>query len=184
MAAKVYFIINRLTFVEMNTALIFTMRAFFMKIDYLLLVVVLISCNNLTPTQRAEKTIKEHLANELNDAASYEPVETKLDSFYAGYFKSAEGKKLWKEFRDADSSSVDMLSNNYKPMTIEEIAVQKKRIDTINARAERFHKVFYGWQAQHKYRAKNALGALVLSFDTFYLNRQFQIMDPDTITIQ
>lgn len=152
-----------------------------MRTSFILIAITLIACTT-PPKQKAEKTVKEYLNKTLNDASSYQSVDTKLDSFYATYEETKAYsqimdslKYIHNKFRE-DQSLLSEDFDNYFNTT-------RSLLDTINKRAERFKPVFFGWMVEHKYRAKNGFGALILKTDTFYLNRDFQIMRRDTIQL-
>lgn len=140
---------------------------------------LLIGCSQeQTSQQKAETAIKHHLTAKLGKESGYQSVETKLDSFYVGYAQTKEGGNLQKEYNAVRAENKDIYSPNALLLASKEMVL----LDTLNARSKRFGQVFYGWKAIHAYKAKNKLGTSELITDTFLLNKDYQLMQADTIS--
>lgn len=150
-----------------------------MRICILFFLVLMTGCSEeKTPEQKAETTIKNHFTS-TGAGNAYQPLQTKLDSFYAVYSLTGEGAKLMNEYNSVHAENKDIYSPNALFLANREMALR----DTINARTQRFGKKFYGWKAIHAYRSKNPQGVLTEATDTFLLNREYQLMQADTIAL-
>ncbi len=150
-----------------------------MKICILFTLVFLVSCTETEKTsqQKAETTLKDHLSTTVGN--DYQPIQTRLDSFYAVYTVTKEGSKLLNEYNAVHAENKDIYSPNALFLANREMSL----LDTINARTKRYGQKFYGWKAIHSYRYKDEKGILTESVDTFLLNRDYQLMQADTISL-
>jgi hypothetical protein len=143
------------------------------------MLIFLVSCSEQeqTPEQKAAATLKDHLANKTG--SDYQAVQTRLDSFYATYISTAEGSKLQNEYNSVHAENKDIYSPNALFLTHRETALQ----DTIKARTARFGQKFCGWKAIHSYKFKNEQGVATEATDTFLLNKDYQLMSTDTLSL-
>lgn len=134
---------------------------------------VLFSCASKSD-DKVEASIKSYMKQNMNDFNSYEPVETsKPDSFYLFYNQTAAGRAEWAKVDNHDPT--DLLATP-------DSAITPDSLDRLTEKTIK-SKTFYGWKVFHKYRAKNAVGATILSQDTFYFDRNFQLVNKDTIRL-
>lgn len=154
---------------------------------------------------KANKLIKNDLFKTLHDFASYEPVETIVDSaFKSVYYDSASllyGEYL-KELVDQVNEHLDEAKeaksymdiykefslaqkeyNNAKieyKSRVESAGLLLKKVDTVMSYIQetdkKFNNEFYGWKVTHKFRCKTKGGNSILA-DYLY------IFDPDFKTI-
>ena len=150
-----------------------------MKLYTLLCLVVLVSCseNEKTPEQKAEQSIKAQLTPKVGK--DYQPVQTKLDSFFLTYTATPEGSKMVEEYNSVHAENKDIYSPNALFLANREMALS----DTLKARTERFGQKFCGWKAVHAYRFKNEQGLTTESVDTFLLNKEYQLMRTDSLSL-
>ncbi|RYZ61455.1 MAG: hypothetical protein EOO14_05005 [Chitinophagaceae bacterium] len=137
----------------------------------------LFSCSS-EPKDKVAESIKDYMNKNLNDAKSYEAVETsKPDSFYYSYFQTSEGQVAKVEISTYVESNA-----NPDDLLYEVFQDEKKKRDSI-LDIERKSYRWYGWKVFHKYRAKNKFGAMVLQSDSFYLDKNFNVVNKDTIKL-
>lgn len=150
-----------------------------MKLTTAFLLLLLIGCSEQkeTPEQKATATLKDHYAGTVGK--DYQPLQTKLDSFYLTYNLTAEGSRLQNEYNTVHAENKDIYSPNALFLANREMSL----MDTINARTKRFGQRFYGWKAIHSYRFKNDKGVATEATDTFLLNQDCQLMRTDTIAL-
>ena len=99
------------------------------KLLFISLVVLLSAC---TRQQKAERLVKAYLDSALNDPHSYEPLTTKVDTFWDSKYQERLKASILKGGElNTDISSADT-GKNFQ----------------------------YGWIITHTYRAKNGFGAL------------------------
>jgi hypothetical protein len=138
---------------------------------FLLALVTIYSCSDKGKT--VQSVVEDYEKKHANDPASYQPIETKVDSFFVGYEYTPEGKRLVDSINDAEAV---MTEDELVRFTTDPIH------DTLFEREHRFKRVWYGWEVVHNYRTKNELGALVASVDTLYLNKSMDIVKRKDIT--
>jgi hypothetical protein len=143
-----------------------------MKYFLLVCMVALFSCSGKEKT--VQSVVEDYVKKHTNDPGSYQPIDTKVDSFFVGYDYTPEGKRLMDSIKDAQGI---MTEDERVRFTTDPIH------DTLFEREHRFKRVWYGWRVVHNYRSKNDLGAPVASVDTFYLNRNMDIVKQEDITI-
>jgi hypothetical protein len=134
-------------------------------------VIVLFSCagNKNKVDEAVESYVKKH----TNDPSAYQPIESKVDSlFIQSYEETKEGMYLADSVKRLNGSLLDNM-NLFDEKYKEAIGRIK---DTLDARNRRFTPVWYGWKVIHNYRAKNALGALISTVDTFYVNKDNKVV--------
>ncbi len=150
------------------------------KIIYLSLLMValtLVGCNS--NENKAQKLIKDYLSKNLNDASSYESIEfSELDSTFSNFYFSQEGKELaekqdFAHNRAFELTMEDILEEN--PLIQDSIRIYKQiEADCKNeydAKALTYVGDFNGWKMSHKYRAKNALGAIIINTTRFTFDK-------------
>jgi len=134
---------------------------------------MLIACSarKITNEDRALKSVHEYLNSHLNDPKSYESVEFELDSNRSTYdVVNVAAKYRLDDYRtkrlmisDTSSKLYKETDSIYRALTLESYKIV---LDTT---------VEY-WSVRHKYRAKNAMGALILSHDVFMLDKKFKVL--------
>lgn len=113
---------------------------------------------------KAKELIKKHLSTTMNDFKSYEPVEfSKLDSAMT-------------EFDEEDFLNTDTLAI-FSQSEIE-LLLKKNR--------DNFKPKFEGYKMSHRFRGKNALGALVINESNYYFDPEISkiIKSVDRIVLQ
>jgi disulfide oxidoreductase YuzD len=153
---------------------------------FVVLSFICVSCSK-TPEQKAKQAVKDYLQKNLNDAKSYESVEFgKVDSVFSSFDESKEGVEL-KLKEDVLSKRVVELSNRIdvaennselKKIIEENKELTQKRkdlVDTIFYKSIKYKGTFSGYKINHKYRAKNKMGAMVLTEDCFILDKNFAV---------
>jgi hypothetical protein len=139
---------------------------------FLLALVALYSCSDKGKT--VQSVVEEYEKKHANDPASYQPIETKVDSFFVGYEYTPEGKRLVDSINDAQAA---MTEDQKIAFTTDPVH------DTLFERKHRFKQVWYGWVVVHNYRSKNELGAPVVGVDTFYLDKNMDIVKQEDIKL-
>lgn len=138
------------------------------------------SCTK-TNQQKAEALTKKYLDSTLNDPKSYEAVKfSKLDTLTesidenAEYMKYEHAKDSLKTIADSvqsaaiaaiGSSSADTAKLRMQGDSI--YALRKKNLEDEHTFAEKFKGKPVGWVISHTYRAKNAMGALIVTTNLF-----------------
>ena len=143
------------------------------------LLLLLIGCaeQEETPQQKATATLKNHYEGTVGK--DYQPLQTKLDSFYLTYDLTAEGSRLVNEYNAVHAENKDIYSPNALFLANREMSL----MDTISARTKRFGQRFCGWKAIHSYRFKDDKGVATQATDTLLLNKHYELMRTDTITL-
>jgi len=147
------------------------------------LTIIFASCTK-SPEQKAQTCIKDYLKKHLNDVKSYEPVEFgKLDTFKTVFEKSVTYEFLNKDiefqFKLADEAAEDFkYPSLYDSKTcINQQTECLKKIDSlqkiIKIKKSEFkpQEVF---SMLHKFRAKNAMGGMILNEVTFIITKDFK----------
>lgn len=155
------------------------------KIILLTLLVSLSSCTK-TPEQKAQKSVSDYLVSKLDDPKSYESVSFgKLKSTFTDIKDDPKYLKLEAEYIEANTkqdeqyqSAMSMTHDN----TIKEATdLFKKRMaitKSIGDEIADFRKNFKPQSIlimNHKYRARNKMGALVLDSLTFTMDRFYKV---------
>lgn len=152
-------------------------------------VCVLGACS-LSNEDKAKRAVKNYLKENLDNFKSYEPVswgnlrEFSIDSikqndnYYQEHLHSAnEALKRSKELRiiiDSIISKKDTMSIEYAEI-VAQIEGCKARYESEQEKLSNYLKTVYPndsyWVIDHKYRASNNIGALILNEETFYINK-------------
>lgn len=155
------------------------------KILFLFLIVSLIGCSS-SKEKKAKALIKEYMMENLKDPSSYEPVSfSDLDSIFFPYIDTEGGSQLWelgsvtgKIYEKAHQFELDAIIAK----TIQETKILEDSAKFYKAKSEEYQKLyekneasytgeFIGWILDHRYRAKNGMGALDFAEETFYFNK-------------
>ncbi len=159
----------------------------------------IISCSQ-NPQQIAEKSVRDYLQKNLNDASSYESVEFgKLDSTFSSVVSLKQYQdslaiidtikntntyidEQVQNLKDENSSQGYTFDVEKIPAIKEMREMQKsyrKRDSLIHIYLDglrnNFKQEFIGFSITHKYRGKNGLGALILKTDTFQLDKNLSV---------
>lgn len=147
------------------------------KLTLLFAVLLLASCS-AKPENKVSDEIRSYMQKNLNDFDSYQPVETSNPQSLDYSFKDTyEGK-----VSEAMLSTLPETSGKPDPtdllasLTEDDKRMRDSLSDLLNKSRH-----FYGWQVFHKYRAKNSFGATILKQDTFYFDKQYNLVLKDTI---
>lgn len=128
------------------------------------------ACNS--PEKTAQKLVRDYLKENLKDPSSYQPAKFgQLDSTYSEFV--LDEKLIVKEIEPIIEESDRYLNqNNYDKAfdKAEEAAIKRKEMQA-KLQAD-FVPEFIGWSISHTYRAKNGFGALDISTDTFYFDKE------------
>jgi hypothetical protein len=150
-------------------------------LSLVLIVLVFSACNN--NEKKAQKLIKEYLKTSMNDFSSYEPVEfSKLDSTFSYYRDTDEGKKLkkqlestmesWSEWNERARKASSPVVEEMWLKFAKEYGIEFDSLYNIDSIAEQsFKPEHIGFEMSHKFRGKNALGAIMLTENGFYFDR-------------
>lgn len=141
------------------------------KTVFILLTVLLAACSE-TREQKAQGLVKEYLNKNLNDPKSYESVSWgTLDSSFTTYeeiaaidiaMQSKAAERAVDELKNGDPEIGEMYKKDYDSLT--------KRLDSIKLA---YKPTFNCLMLKHKYRAKNAMGAVILEEKTFFIADDF-----------
>ncbi|KAF5068325.1 hypothetical protein DSECCO2_244210 [anaerobic digester metagenome] len=157
-------------------------------ITLLAIILVVVACNTSNESQ-AKKLIKEYLKTTMNDFSSYESVEfSELDSCFTLYYDSEEAKNLsemiesekkYNEFlsekiesfiqRDFSNELIESFKNSYDKSQIRIDSLFQADIEAHQS----FIPEFIGFEMTHKFRGKNAFGALILNEYVFLFDKDF-----------
>lgn len=169
------------------------MKTFVSISIFLLSAILFFSCST-SPQEKAEAAIKEYLSKNLNDAKSYESVEFgKLDSVFTSCEDLQDYKDTMALHKEAEvfipqsKEKIKSLIDENKALSStfefkESISKMKAIIREMEIRdsmavayleniKHNFKPEFVGFDLVHKYRAKNAMGALILKTDTFKFDK-------------
>lgn len=139
---------------------------------------------------KAKRAVKDYLKENLDNFKSYEPVSwgnlrefsidsiKQNDSYYQEHLHSAnEALKRSKELRiiiDSYKSEKDTMSIEYAEF-VAQIEGCKARYESEQEKLSNYLKTAYSddsyWVIDHKYRASNNVGALILNEETFFINK-------------
>lgn len=146
-------------------------------LSFLVFVLTLVGCNSIE--NKAQKLIKDYLSKNLNDASSYESIEfSALDSTFSNFYFSPEGKELLEKQdfankRAFELTMTDILEENV--LIQDSIRIYKQIEESCKNEYEEkaltYVGDFNGWKMSHKYRAKNALGATIISTTKFTFDK-------------
>jgi hypothetical protein len=144
---------------------------------FVFLSAIFASCSK-TPEQKAQQSVKDYLQKNLNDAKSYESVEfSNFRSDSTSYYDTAKDD-VFDSIRskyESDSLFRD-INVDYQNTFIE----TKKRYEAAeiqhNSNVSKFKPEFKGYIINHKYRAKNKMGAVVLDENCFIMDKNFVVI--------
>lgn len=149
----------------------------------LLLLILMTSCSN---QQKAEKSVKSYLMENLDDPKSYEPSSFRefdqfnLNQLYA-FIKDSiklESTKnrilnLKQEIDSLSKISVDTSATSYeKNLEADNLELFQQKIKILKAEYRNAKYIIL-----HKYRAKNKNGGLELKEYQFILDENFKVLD-------
>ncbi|QEC80294.1 hypothetical protein [Mucilaginibacter ginsenosidivorax] len=149
-------------------------------ITIFLVSVALASCTQ-SNEQKAQTLTKKYLDSTLNDAKSYEAVKfSKLDTLTESIDENSQYRN-YEQVKDSLKTIADSLHNailgaivsspsdtaNLKHKADSIYSKQEKNLEDEKAFIEKFKGKPIGWVISHTYRAKNAMGAVVLSTNLF-----------------
>lgn len=146
-----------------------------MKIPTAILLSVLISCaskNEPSPTDLAQKSVKEYLSKKLHDFSSYQPVEFTIDRPKVKYRDTQDGIKLQTKYLEVNRYLSNLLYPEINKDSINEVLkdmqemLSKRVLDSTSK----------DWHVVHSYRAKNSLGATVLNTGYFTLDSSYNVV--------
>lgn len=137
-----------------------------LKLVLIILLSLCFGCRmKLNSEEKALRSIRLYMRDHLNDYNSYEPVSTKLDSFFLTGLSVSERVAIEKHYNDSilrvRMNSGDSSCHNDNTDSV------------IKARSR--YVVFSGWTAYQKFRSKNAFGAMVIGYYRFDLDTMFQV---------
>ena len=152
-------------------------------------VCVLGACSS-SNEDKAKRTVKDYLKENLDNFKSYEPVfwgnlrEFSIDSikqndsYYQEHLHSAnEALKRSKELLiiiDSYKSKKNTISIEYAEI-VAQIEGCRARYESEQEKLSNYLKTAYPdhscWVIDHKYRASNNIGALILNEETFYITK-------------
>lgn len=125
-----------------------------------------------SPEKTAQKLVKDYLKENLKDPSSYQSAKFgQLDSTYSEFVLDEDCVE--KELKPIIEESERYMKHGDFEKAIdkaEEVAIKRKELQ-VKKRSE-FVPEFIGWSISHTYRAKNGFGALDISTDTFYFNKE------------
>ena len=144
-------------------------------------VILFVGCSN--PEKRAQKLIKESLQQTLNDPKSYESMEFgSLDSLFTNlnnipdyYFLSLKFDMFLALFNDAKRDYNYAFDMKEKKLYAEFMKDHADSMQLINAEIEKIENTFIsefdGWKMTHKFRANNAMGAKTIGSCIFFFDK-------------
>jgi hypothetical protein len=162
------------------------------KLTFLLIAlsVSFFSCNE-QPIDKVKAGIKSYVITNFNDPDSYEPIEFgKLDTIMSSYpeedfFWQLEHKK------DSIKTLINFLSefvgnNSERNFHIEEKKDSLLKYNSVlvlkqDSMMDIFEPKFQNYLIEHKFRAKNNFGALILNNYRFYLDSTFKVYSVDKL---
>lgn len=149
--------------------------------------IFLISCSK-SPQDKALKLIDNNFKNTLNDYNSYELIEiSKLDSSFTTPFDNPqfvdsllkfealqqlanESKEDYEKYKGYSSSYFTekrMEALNKAKFYLEKASTSAQFVDNFR---DTFKPAFNGWEAVHKFRANNAMGAKIIGLYKWKFN--------------
>ena len=159
------------------------------KVLLFLLIAFSLGLASCSKQSKAESSVKGFLKNNLDDAKSYESISfSNIDTAWTTFDLSERGQKL------SDALEVTQTDVDHSKMDIEADKVYslstKKDEDSLSIRLSRYNsaKIEYdkeagvypktqrGWIIDHSFRAKNKIGALILSKKRFVLDNDFKVL--------
>ena len=144
------------------------------KIALICIVVVFAACGS--PEKTAQKLVKDYLKENLKDPSSYQPAKFgQLDSTYSEFVLN-DGliEREIKPIMDESERYMEQGDFNKAIDKAGEAATKREELQA-KMRAE-FVPEFIGWSISHTYRAKNGFGALDISTDTFYFDKELTMV--------
>ncbi|MCO7721946.1 hypothetical protein [Myroides odoratimimus] len=149
--------------------------------------IFLISCSK-SPQDKALKLIDNNFKKTLNDYNSYELIEiSKLDSSFTTPFDNPQFVDSLIKFKALEKSSKESLEEYEKYKGYSSSYFVKKRTEALkNAKyyieeagtsaqfvdsfTDTFKPAFNGWEAVHKFRANNTMGAKIIGLYKWKFN--------------
>lgn len=123
-----------------------------------------------TKQQKTEHLVKLYLDSTLNDKSSYEPISTKIDTFWNNVLSdSAYSKAFSKSISVESSIKFEDNLKIKKGLLLESKELERK----MKAIGDTFKNKPNGWMVTHNYRAKNGLGALGIHTITVHINKDY-----------
>lgn len=167
-------------------------------IFYFLFIVIISSCSK---TSRVDKLIREELKSSLNNPESYKSIGTELDSAFTPYDNPILFEEMEVIYK-ADSEIVTLESEMKQAKSLMTIGkrnnshsfnygLQKAKYDVANNKILRLRnkifeqcekimhllqekRKFIGYKAEHKYRAENDAGKMVVNKTLFFIDKDFR----------
>jgi len=133
------------------------------------LISLIVSCDQ-SPKRKAETSIKKYLTEHMHDPRSYEPVSfEKIDSNFSSFSDTERYKQLDQLYKASrfNTNSAVPLEKRMAEMDSLRNLIEKER--------SAFKGKFEGFTIVHNFRAKNKMGALILTSQEFKLDPQFKI---------
>ena len=142
-----------------------------------------------SPEKKAQKLIKEHLKQTLNDPKNYEPINFEgLDSTfttirensdystaYAAFTVYASHTQDKSRYEDFDEHKLKhVVDTEFWQSEIDSLA---KYVEILKEMEKEFIPEFKGWSMKHKFRAKNAMNATILNKYIFYFDKDITKID-------
>lgn len=144
-----------------------------------LILICFYSCTE-SNQQKAEKSIKTYLLENLDNPKTYEPTNfSKIDtaSITDNYVYKIQNERL--------QSLISLLNRereSSKELNIDTLYFDDLKKDIKNIESDLINNMIkyrkdYIWAVEHKYRASNKQGAIVIFTKRFILNDKFDIID-------
>lgn len=176
------------------------MKTFKFLLISFVLVFLLISCTS--NEEMADELIRAEFHKTLFDFASYDPIETKIDSLYLSVYSDSiiledalqlklnvdESTKYLEKAKD-NLSTMDIYSGGYfsrqyneasrefdENMSIAQTYLNKaaEYQGLILKRSKEIKSTFMGWQINHTFRCKSAGGIFSITKSLFYTDENFK----------
>lgn len=144
---------------------------------------VFVSCEK-SKEEKAKSLIEAHLKDVLNDPSSYKPDKfSKLDSNYVEYIFTDRSKELMSKVNEVIAEGKDFeYSGEYKKAALKG-AEGLELLKMHEAEEKAYVPKFEGFIMIHRFRAKNAVGAVVAQKAAFFfdkdVNQITEVLDYD-----
>lgn len=155
-----------------------------MKYLYLFFIMLaFLSCEDLTPHQKAERSIRQS----LNYLTGYKADSFgNLDTFNATFFNTSLGKKMYKEYKDFHERLNELKNGKDDSIQLYYKLMYERNHEWIklDSLVDSFKPVFYGYFMNHKFRIIDNLGNERINDSLFCLDSNFNVVKRDTIIIK
>jgi len=173
-------------------------KSYLMIVSVLIFGVVFVGCKQQSNEERAKKLIAEWMNENIDDISNYQPVSfSELDSVFTEFIDTDEYLKLFNlasiggpyDRRRAFFQELANIERDFRNFSQQQVYLDSVRfyinkarevLALIDEKSEAYAGEFVGWIMTHRFRASNALGAIIMQEMDFYFDKEIiKIVDID-----